>query len=271
MKPPPLWLAQLVYAALQCCGQLMVALGSAISFFHIFYVIKFETLFSMDPQEVSKRTFNILAIIIIVPNSIVAIYNTVNGVHVAGTVALQTQSEYNGQGVPFIPAYSISWTLLMVTASFIAYIFIPTFFTTRQPTPHQQQPQQRSKFLRRGLLISLVFFISSLILVIISEKNDNLERPVTSKHYFFVFSFDLLLMNDLSEKNAVISAQRYIFNLLHIEENYNIRGGRLQNQDTSEHFPQHPRPETSIVNLTNVFPMSTFISVVPANISSHDL
>jgi hypothetical protein len=248
----------------------MVALGSAISFFHIFYVINFETLFSMDPQEVSKRTFSILAIIIIVPNSIAAIYNTVNGVHAAATVALQTQSEYNGQGVPFIPVYSIFWTLLMLTASFIAYIFIPTFFTTRQPTHQQQPPHQRSKFLRRGLLISIVLFISSLTLVILSEQNDILQRPVTSKHYFFVFSFDLLLVNDLTEKNAAMAAQRYIFNLFHIAESYNI-GGQLQNQDTDERLPQYPKPETSIMNLTFMVPMGTFISVAPVNISSNDL
>jgi hypothetical protein len=272
MKPVPLWLAQLVYAAVHCSGALFVALGSAISFFHIFYVIKFETLFSMDPQEVGKRTLSILAIIIIVPISIVAIYNTVNGVHVAGDIALLIQSEYNGQGVPFIPMYSICWTLLLLTASFIAYVFIPTFFTTRQPPPphHQQLPQQRSKFLRRGLLISVGLFVSFLTFVIISEKNDSLERSITSKHYFFMFSFDLFLANSLTEKNAATAVQRYIFNLLRIEENYNT-GGRLQNQETNEPLQQSPRPATSIATLTNMFLQSTFIAVAPATIRSDNV
>ena len=53
--PLPLLPAQFAYTVVHCCASLIVALGSAVSCFHILYVTKFEILFSLDPQEVGRR------------------------------------------------------------------------------------------------------------------------------------------------------------------------------------------------------------------------
>jgi hypothetical protein len=77
--PLPLFLAQLTYAFTHSCASLVVALGSAVSCFHIVYVTNFEILFSLDPEEVGRRFFIILAIVICLPNAIAGTYSTFKG------------------------------------------------------------------------------------------------------------------------------------------------------------------------------------------------
>ena len=63
MGPLALPLAQLAYTIVHSSGMLIIALSAAISCFQICYVIKFDVLFAMDPQEqrgyiLSKRSMH---------------------------------------------------------------------------------------------------------------------------------------------------------------------------------------------------------------------
>ena len=116
--------AQFAYTVVHCCASLIVALGSAVSCFHILYVIKFEVLFSLDPQEVGRRSFVLLALVICLPNALVGIYTTFKGLHVAKDVVMLTQSESVGTGLPFLPIYTGCWALL-----FFFYLFSSNFLS----------------------------------------------------------------------------------------------------------------------------------------------
>ena len=72
VEPLPLPLAQFAYIAVHSCGSLIVALGSAVYCCQIVYVTNFEVLFALDPEEVGRRTFALLALLICLPNAVEA-------------------------------------------------------------------------------------------------------------------------------------------------------------------------------------------------------
>jgi hypothetical protein len=58
-RPLPVAAAQLSYSSVYSCFTLIVALGAAISCFQTLYVVKFDLLFSLNPQDVGRRTFQV--------------------------------------------------------------------------------------------------------------------------------------------------------------------------------------------------------------------
>ena len=60
VEPLHFAVAQFILVTIYFCGSLNLALGSAVSCFQLLYVTKFEVIFSLDPQELGKRTFYIL-------------------------------------------------------------------------------------------------------------------------------------------------------------------------------------------------------------------
>ena len=143
IHPLPLFIAQFCAVAAYCCGSLMVAFGSAVSFFQILYVVQFNILFTLDPATVSRKTFLLLAGLVVFPMTIVGIYMTLNGIHVDKSVTSLTQTQYNGEGVQFLAIYSVCWTVLFLILSFMAFVFIPLFFKKKQNQHNGQLPPPR--------------------------------------------------------------------------------------------------------------------------------
>jgi hypothetical protein len=98
LRPMPLFVAHFAYIVIHSCGMLTVALGSAVSCFQLCYVAKFDFLFTLDPHELSTTILYVLGGVIVLPNAIAGIYNTVLGTHAVAAVALFTQREYEGDG-----------------------------------------------------------------------------------------------------------------------------------------------------------------------------
>ena len=143
IHPLPLFIAQFCAVAAYCCGSLMVAFGSAVSFFQILYVVQFNILFTLDPATVGWRTFMVLASLAICTMTMEGIYMTLKGIHVNTTVSELTQTQYNGEGVPFIAIYTGCWTVLFIILSSIAFVFIPLFFKKKQNQHNGQLPPPR--------------------------------------------------------------------------------------------------------------------------------
>ena len=127
-KPLPFFLAQLIAIFVHCTGSLSVGLGSAISCFQIFYVTKFELVFSWDPEKVGKRTFFILAAIISLPHAIAGIYSIFNYQYVDKRVALFTKSDDQHEVTGFPNNYSMFWLLMFIIISFLL-LFSSHYFT----------------------------------------------------------------------------------------------------------------------------------------------
>jgi hypothetical protein len=98
LRPMPLVVAHFAYIAIHSCGMLTVALGSAVFCFQLCYVAKFDFLFTLDPHELRRTILYVLGSVIVVPNAIAGIYNTVLDTHAVAAVALFTQKEYEGDG-----------------------------------------------------------------------------------------------------------------------------------------------------------------------------
>jgi hypothetical protein len=217
MGPLPLPLAQLAYTFQHSCGMLMIALGSAMSCFQICYVIKFDLLFSMDPQELGRKTFCVLAVIIILPDAIVSLYNTTNGIHGADMVALLTQTMYNGEGRTLMIVISFVWILLALSLGFTAYVLIPLFLKSSQPAHQNDQLLQRKKSLKGILLWSIVLLIFFIGTVVSRKLKTHRYRPIQPFTYVIMIIFILLLFYLLKGNDHRSAVKRYIFGLLQIE------------------------------------------------------
>jgi hypothetical protein len=217
MGPLPLPLAQLAYTFQHICGMLIIALGSAISCFQICYVIKFDLLFSMDPQELGRKTFCVLAVIIILPDAIVSLYNTTYGIHGADMVALLTQTMYNGEGRTLMIVISFVWILLALSLGFTAYVLIPLFLKSSQPTHHNDQLLQRKKSLKGILLWSIVLLIFFIGTVVSRKLKTHRYRPIQPFTYVIMIIFVLLLVYLLKGNDYRSAVKRYIFGLFQIE------------------------------------------------------
>jgi ABC-type phosphate transport system permease subunit len=146
----------------------------------------------MDPQEVGRRTFNIFTILICLPNTIVGIYNLKQGLHVAGGAAAYTQTEYQGEGVRFVPTYSLLWTSLFLILSFFAYAFIPLFIKNTQTSQNHQPTTQRTNSLQRYLVGSFWLLIILVISVVFSEQKVPSPRPLTIQYLVTCSCFHLI-------------------------------------------------------------------------------
>jgi hypothetical protein len=266
IKPLPLFMAQFVFVILHCCGSLIVALGSAISCFHISFVVKFETVFSLDPQEVGRRTFTVLTVLICLPNITVGTYNLVQGLHSVGGAAILTQTEYRDQGVRFIPTYSLLWTSTFLILSFFAYAFIPIFVKkTVQINLNNQPSTQRTNSLQRYLVGSLGLLICLVMSVVFGEQKIPNYRPILINGYIFLFSFDIILAYFISATEVSIIIRRYIFNLLKIEETHaagtHIQANNMRNLNC---LPQSTVTAARLDTPVNSIPHSTLIIVSSA-------
>ena len=244
LMPLPLPLAQLSYIISHCCAALIVALGSAVSCFHIIYVTKFEILFSLDPQEVGRRVFFILAIFICLPNAVVGIQCTFHGLHAANDVVMLTQTEYNGPEIQFIPIYSSCWAFLFFILSCVAFVFLPIFFKKQQTNSSEVIQPQRTISLQRYLLGSLGFFCFSMTSIVSIEQNDNRRLPITARIIFLFV--DLLLAYHLTEREARKAAQRYLFNLFHINDSVTSISSAGHHIQGTERFQQSPAAPVSM-------------------------
>jgi hypothetical protein len=113
VAPLPLVAAQFAYLSVHCCGSLIVALGAAISCFQLVYVINFEALFCLDPDQVGRRTFVVLALVTWLPHVVEGVVSTVYNSHVAKDVTLLTQNDYQVKGCgrlsPFFQQFQLFW------------------------------------------------------------------------------------------------------------------------------------------------------------------
>ena len=259
--PIPLLLAQIIYTFLHCCGSLCFALGSAISCVQVIYVTKFELLFPLDPKVVGQRIFHILAASIVIPDTAVGIYSIMNGLHVDERVILFTQGDRSGTEIKFMITYSGCWILLFLILSFIGFLFIPIWFKFKQLNNRNHLPPSNVISIRRYLLGSLGF-LTVIIVAVVINKGNNTHRLVTPGRLFLI-SYNMLLAFHLSEKDAMLAAKRYLFNLFNIEAYVN---GREIIATSTNNVPQ---PSLNSINNMEVIPaqmlpLSTFINVLPA-------
>ena len=220
ITPLPIFLAQLIGIFLHCTGSLSAALGSAISCFQIFYVTKFELVFSWDPEKVGQRTVFILAVIISLPHAVAGTFSIFNCQYVDKRVELLTKSDDQHEVTGFHNYYSMFWFLLFIIISFFAFVFIPLFYKNNLSNQINQLPVQSKMSIKRYLLLSLGFLIFLAPAVYFNKPNttNRLQLP----GHFFLFSHSLLLTYRFLEEEARNTAKRYLFNLFHIEENVNV-------------------------------------------------
>jgi hypothetical protein len=220
ISPLPLLPAQIIYIFCQTCFSLITALGSAVSCFQMFYVIKFDLLFSLDPQLVGRWTLIVLAVAISIPNAIMGTLYTLNGQHADKAMAFLTHEEMSPGSFSFVSRQSIFWTLFFMSSSCVAFVFIPIFFKKRQQNSSGDRPPfppQRTITLKRYLLGStgfLIIFILSVLSVRLSDTNRHL--PIAM--YVTTISTNLLLAYHLMDQEARKAAKRYLLGLFGIEE-----------------------------------------------------
>ena len=274
IHPLPLFIAQFCAVAAYCCGSLIVALGSAVSLFQILYVVQFNILFTLDPATVGWRTFMVLASLAICTMTMEGIYMTLKGIHVNTTVSELTQTQYNGEGVPFIAIYTGCWTVLFIILSSTAFVFIPLFFKKKQNQHNSRQPPQRIISLHKYLLGALGIF--GILLTTIYGRKEFDGVTFTVLKVFIIFLFNLLLANHLTEKETWKVVRRYLFNVFGIEENnYNEtwRLGSRPSETNSENIPQSTLRETDMTassTTNNRLTNSTVINVLPLRRDAED-
>jgi hypothetical protein len=264
-QPLPFLLAQFVIVATHCCGSMIVSLGSAISCFQILYVIRFELVFSLDPQIMGRRIFLALLITVVVPYALFGIWKTLKGSHVDKGVTLYTLDEYNGEEIEFLAIYSICWALLYFIFSFIAFVFLPIVLKKRQ-SHNERLPPQRTISLQRYLLASLGLFVMLISSVIMNKLNNSNRLSVSN--IFAIFALTLLLAYHLTEKETRNAANKFIFKLINIEETRIVKDNtnRRHRESKSQQLQLSSSSGIATVDIsTNAVPKSTFIMVSAAS------
>jgi hypothetical protein len=214
IKPLPLPAAQFVIIATHSCGSLMTALGSAVSCFQILYVIKFELIFSLDPQLVGWRIFIFLTFLIFVPNFTFGVYRTIQGRYVDKAVTLFNDDKQYVEGLQFPEIYSYCWIMFYLVISFIAFVFLPIFYKNRS-NYNDNLPPQRTISLQRYLLgASGIFTVVALTSIMVRLNNSG---RVSIDNLITFFALVLLLAYHLTEKETRTIVRKYFFKLLKIE------------------------------------------------------
>jgi hypothetical protein len=221
--PFPFFLAQFVFVFLNSSFTMITALGSAVSCFHILYVVKFDLLFSLDPQEVGKRTFVILATVISAPNAAAGIYYTYHGINADRSVESLTHLEMSMEGIDFLSIHLISWALIFFILSLVSFVYIPIVYRKRQTINQENQAiQQRTVSLERYLLGSVGFLAICTFALLSVSLNDS-HRYLTVVFYLSSISLLFLPAYHFTEKEARYAAKRYLFNMFNIEERYVVQ------------------------------------------------
>jgi|LakMenEpi03Aug12_release.lakeMendotaPanAssembly.Ray.scaffolds.fasta_scaffold133073_1 hypothetical protein len=224
-QPLSFFAAQLVYIFLSSCFSLIAAIGSAISCIQMFYVIKFDLLFSLDPYKIGWWTFCILSSIIFLPGIAVGVYCSYHGRYVDGTVSFLTGEERTTEGLSFLSLYTICWTVLFLSLSSAAFVFVPLIFKNRQLPSQAGNAPQRAISLQRYLLGSFGFLLILIISLLSVNLSDN-KRLIPTVFYFIFVLFMLLLAYHLTEKDARSAARRYIFSFFNIEHSNDLAAVR---------------------------------------------
>jgi hypothetical protein len=118
----------------------------------MFYVLKFELLFSLDPQTVGRWTFIILVLTITVPNAVMGTIYTYRGQHADKAMAFFTHEDIKPLSFSFVSRQTIFWTSVFAMSSLVAFVFIPIFFKIRQGSADNTLQPQRTISLQRYLL-----------------------------------------------------------------------------------------------------------------------
>ena len=161
----------------------------------------------------------------------------------------------------FILFYTGSWILLFLILSSIGFIFIPLWFKIKQMNNKNYLPSRSVISIRRYLFGSLGCLAAIIIAVVINAGNNT--HRFKNGGRLFKMSFNMLLAFHLSEKDAMLAAKRYLFNLFNIEAYVN---GREIIATSTNNVPQ---PSLNSINNMEVIPaqmlpLSTFINVLPA-------
>ena len=205
--------------------------------------MEFDMFFSLDPHHVSKSAFRLLACLIIIPNTIAGLYDTVRGVHAGADVAVLTRTEYNSSGIKFVPTYLICCSLLNLALNYSAYIIIPIVLKVRQPG-YNDQLLERTKTLKKYIWWcagSLLVIICSIVLD--QQHADSYRRIKISSHVFTCVAI-IIMTYYLVAGEARFSVQKYLRSLFHIEEN------RTVPEDDVRGFDEQPdTPETTNIRL----------------------
>jgi hypothetical protein len=220
VKPLPQSIAQLIVVLLHCTGSLSFALGAAISCIQIFYVTKFEFIFSFDPYKVAQNIFVTLTVTVALPHCVLGIYTSFYGLLVDKRVLLLTKGDYHGNDVSLHSPYSNFWLLLFILTSSFAFIFIPLFLRAKKSGLNNHLPQQNTLSFRKYLLTLLLFLtLVSIILYFAKPTNSNqLQLP----GYVFLISNTMMLAYRLSESEARTAGITYCFKLLNIRDRSDV-------------------------------------------------
>jgi hypothetical protein len=121
-----------------------------------------------------------------------------------------------------ISAYSVFWTLLALTLSFIAYVLIPMFLRNNQPAAGHNEPlQRRSSSLSRYFWWCLGLLTILLPTLVLSESRAYQHRPITLGSYAFSVLFIGWLTFHITDSEARTIIRRHLFNVFRIEEDLN--------------------------------------------------
>ena len=138
-----------------------------------------------------------------------------------------------------IAAYSVFWTLLALTLSFIAYVLIPMFLRNNQPAAGHNEPlQRRSSSLSRYFWWCLGLLIILLPTLVLSESSACQHRPITLGSYAFSLLFIGWLTFHITESEARTIIRRHLFNVFRIAEDLNA-------EERLEHGQELPISETA--------------------------
>jgi len=197
------------------------------------------------------------------PDSLVGIFNTYHGIHGADMVALLTQTEYNGEGKTLLIFFSIGWILLAFALSFTAYVLIPFFLKSSQPS-HDDQLLQRKNSLKSYLFVSvtvLIFFIGS---VITRKQNTHRYRPIQAVMYINMVLNIFMLVFILKENDEKMAVKQYLFGLFKISESFSSREPERSIPNSGESLAHFSGKESSKGMETLPKCKSIYITVVPA-------
>jgi hypothetical protein len=262
-QPLSFFTAQFVYIFLNSCFSLIAALGSAISCIQIFYVIKFDLLFSLDPFKIGWWTFSILSIIIFLPNIAVGIYWSYHGQYADRTVGLLTRQEKPTEGISFLAFHAIWWTVLFLSLSSAAFVIVPLIFKNRQLPSQAGNAPQRAISLKRYLLGSFGFLFIVMISFLTVNFSDN-RRPMSIVFYVIFILFVLVLAYHLTEKDARSAARRYLFSFFNIEHRNDmaaVRAVNVMESNLGHSFSSTAARNQVLATMPNTFPVTRQISV----------
>ena len=126
-QPLPYYVAQIIVMIPWAAGTPAFILNCAVSLFKILFVTNFDLVFAQNPEILGRKVLTFSLIVGFVPQCLIGIYQTANGVLSTGAVVFLMGMQQTKEVAPWMRMYAYVWFFASLLMLITTLLFIPFY------------------------------------------------------------------------------------------------------------------------------------------------